>query len=393
MRPGNRAAVQLAAALSPKQWEELEATGHLTLTIEQLGPRGPELVREYASHLTELHQILVGQIPPGVLPPPPPDPELAKKGPLVFAVRPHANGVPYGFLGVGVGTGPGSSAVTITGSHSFTGTGPRWIDSSGSWGDPVPPQPNVTIRFQEPPTDWGELLRRIAAEWRLPVVCEAYTPPWPPAISLQGPISGSLTEVLDQLCSAFGYEWRFRGGVYEFRGMTWYVSREQEPPATLVKAVKLARAQKQPLAVDWLAAASTSVGGSFQKLERLCVHAPGARPALMGFRDLLQFYASLTPSKRQALTQEEGLEADALSLQQREALAVALERRARDWPPEAAAQVRVRLFHVDGQARFTFAAGERSVEASIALPSAAATDAGGRGSLRGFGASGPGVGP
>jgi hypothetical protein len=338
-------------------------------------------VREYASHLTELHKILVGQLPPGTPPPQPPDPELAHKGPLVFSVKPHANGSPYGFLGVGVGTGPGSMAVTITGSHSFTGTGPRWIDSGGSWGDAVPTRARVTLRFEEPPADWGEVLRRVAAEGRLPVVCEAYSPRWPRVPALPGTISGTLTEVLDQLCSAFGYEWRYRGGVYEFRGMTWYVSREQEPPATLVKAVKLARAQQQPLSLEWLAAASASVGGSFEKLGRLSVHAPAARSALMSFSDLLEFYASLTTSQREALAREDGLVAAQLAPAQRERLAGVLARRARGWPLEAAADARVRLFREESRVRFSVTSGERSVETALSLPSSAATGVGGFGNL------------
>jgi hypothetical protein len=44
--PASRAAIQLTALLGEKQWQELEATGRLTVTAEQLGTEGTSLLRE-----------------------------------------------------------------------------------------------------------------------------------------------------------------------------------------------------------------------------------------------------------------------------------------------------------------------------------------------------------
>lgn len=376
MRPASRGAVQLMALLGEPQWQELETTGRVAVSPDQLGAAGPSLMREYTRYVNEAQKEMQKTLPPEFPAPEPLDPDQTSRGSLEFRVVPQANGEPYGFLSVGLGSQTSGAGMTISGSHAVNAPETRWIDSTGSAGERVPKGSRVMIRFPQQPRSWGEVLRRVAEGLHLQVMSEEYTRLMLPRIPLAGEVSGSVPEVLDRLSDAFGYQWRMQGGVYQFRSITWYLDRDQEPPGTLVKAAIVARQQKQPLTLEWLAAAATVAR---KQQPKLWVHAPAAQPVVLRFQPLLLLYGSLSAKQRAALQAESGLSGEALSAQQQEEFFTALQQLAPEWSPTEARQARVRLTRQATSVRFDFTSDEKSVQSVIPRPSAVASGGSGVG--------------
>lgn len=382
--PGNRAAIQLLGLLGKERWLALEQSQRLALPVEQLGPEAPGVIRSYVALLNENFHKVQQQLPPGEkFDVPPLNAEAAARGSLEFRVRPGLNGAPFGHLEIGLGDGTTSQAMVVTGSRAQDEPNPRWIDRRGSRGEKISAS-MAQLRLSQAPRSWEEALRLMSAEGGLNLVSEEITrrPSIPP--TLERPPAGSQAEVLDQLCLWFGYQWRYEGGIYRFRSAVWYVERATEPPGTLVKAVETARKEKRNLDLPWLAAAA-SVEPT--RLEKLWLHAPSAMPVVMQSQGLLRFFGRLSAVQRMALAGEEGLPAQKLSPEQRQALVAALRTLAPTWPAEAAARATMRLQETPAAARWVFTSDAGKVESTVMLPSPAPSPFGG--SPFGGGAFGP----
>jgi hypothetical protein len=372
-RPGNRAAIQLTALLGPRDWQELEATGRLTVTPEQLGPQGKAVLREYAQFFVDQQREFLKNAPPDGNPPDPlPDPEEMSRNPLRFLVDGEGppDGEPYSTLGVSLRQQNSSMAMVITGSAATNAPGPRWTELGTAAPRPVPDGPLVSLSFKTPPATWSAALRRAAEALHLQVVSEEFTRLFPPSLDLdaQGRLAGSLPEVLDRLCKPFGYQWRLKDGVYEFRSGTWYSDRLEEPPGTLIKAAQIAGAAKRPLDLDWLARAVGVSGPNAS--QRLWSYAPAAQMVAMQFRAPLQLYAALSTEQRAALAGEAGLDTTALPGRQRDLVSTMVRYQQPSWPVETTVVTRLRLTRTDTAARFEMTAGARKGEVEIRYPPA-----------------------
>jgi hypothetical protein len=184
-------------------------------------------------------------------------------------------------------------------------------------------------------------------------------------------LSGTLPQLLDRVCQSYGYQWRLKDGIYQFRSSTWFVDREQEPPGTLVKAVRVAREQGKPLSLEWLAQAAGAAGSRPTNL--LWVHAPAVMPVMMQLQPLLQFYGALTPQQRAVLESERGLAGDALSDGQRELLLLSWQRLSRGEVAMPSAQLHVQLVRGTASATFAIRWGDFTRDAVISLPFAGAS--------------------
>jgi hypothetical protein len=219
------------------------------------------------------------------------------------------------------------------------------------------------------------VLEQVSRQLRISVVSEEFTRSFPAAAALRqrGEISGSTEEILDRLCEIFGYQWRLVDGVYQVRGQDWDVDRAQEPPGTLVKAVRVARQERRALSLDWLAAAALVAPA---RQPRLWLHAPSAQFAIARAGAAIRFYALLPPEQRAALQQEPGLPYASLAPQAQQALAAAARASLRqpppDWSPAALAPARVRLVQGPAAARLILDNTEPRIEIEIPLPAAGA---------------------
>lgn len=392
--PASRVAIQLAALLTRPQWQELEASGRVTLTTEQLGPQGQSMLREYAQLVNEWQAETRRNIPDDPVPPDPPlDVEQVSQRPLQFWVdgpRMGPQSAPYSHLHVMIGDWPPShlgarsASMVVTGSQSMNMPQVRWAGEGRAATETTAADSQVALSFKKPPSSWGEVLRAFHEGLKLQIVSEEITRQFPGFLQLgpRGQLTGSLPQILDRVCEAYGYQWRLKDGVYQFRSAAWYVAREQEPPGTLVKAAQIAREQGKPLSLDWLAAAARTAGPGPSNL--LWVHAPAAMPVMMQHQPLLQFYGSLSSQQRAALESERGLPGEALSDGQRALLLQSVQRLARGEPVRPGPQPQVRLARGAASAAFTIQLGERTMDATIRLPGAQPT-----GGLTGFGPGPP----
>jgi hypothetical protein len=312
--PASRAAIQFTGLLTRPQWQELETSGRLTLTPEQLGPQGQTTLREYARLINEQQAEARKGITDDPLPADPPlDVEQVSQRPLQFWVDGPPIGparVPYSYLHVMVGdwpTGqPGarSFSMVLTGSQTSNQPSVRWAGEGRAAAATTGSQ--VTLSFRKPPSSWSEVLRAIHEGLKLQIVSDEFTRQFSPSLQL-GPgaqMTGSLPQILDRICEPYRYQWRLKDGVYQFRSADWYVEREREPPGTLVKAARIAREQQKPLSLEWLAEAARAAGPVPSRL--LWVHAPAATPVMMQHQPLLQFYGSLSAAQRAALETDRG---------------------------------------------------------------------------------------
>jgi hypothetical protein len=368
-RPESRAAVQLTALLGEKHWQELDKSGRLVLSADQMGPNGSSLIREYLTRLNAAQQEWNKLLPPDPPPPTPLDPGQASQMSLQFLLDPDPNtGEPFSHLSVGLAGEASATFIPITGSSASSARNTRWTTGTTTTSVTPDRMSPVTVRIENATGDWGRILNQLANQLRLQIVSEEYTRRqiFPPSPDKDKALSGPLPAVWDQLCSAYGYQWRLKDGVYQFRSATWYADRELEPPGTLIKAVATAREQKQPLPLEWLATAA-SVAPS--RTQRLWVHVPSAQMPVMGFRPLLLFCASLSTEHWTTLETTTGLSVGTLSPQQRALFAAALPQVSRQLPADAAEHAYVRLVRAKASARFTITSGEKSVETVLPLPS------------------------
>jgi hypothetical protein len=363
----NRAAAQLAGLLGDQQWQQLADTGQLSLLREQLGDRGVALMGNYIQQLNEF-QLQTGS--------PPLDPEEAAQGPFRFQIMPDANGEPYGGLQIMVQTRMAGGGMLIGGSRPANGPPTRWTDGRPTRNDGNSREPTMTVNFDQPPANWGVALRAVAQDLKLSIVSEDYTHRPGFASMLRGQVTGTVPEILDRLCRTFGYQWRVRNGIYEFRSAAWYVDRKLEPPGTLVKIAVVAREEKQPLGLEWMA--RTAALTADQQM-RLRTYAFAGVDTAQRFRPVLLFFNVLSSGERAALERETGLKPDRLQPRQREALVAALQPLAPDWQLRDAAQARASLKQDLNTARFSFTLNGRTVEAAIPLPTAGPRTMGGGG--------------
>jgi beta-lactamase regulating signal transducer with metallopeptidase domain len=374
-RPGSRTAIQLTSFLGDTEWQELEAKGRLVVPPSQWTPQCRALVREYAQLLVEVarerqQHPLLDENPPDPLS----DPEEMARNPLGFVVMgADAPGTEaYSYLGVQLSQQDSGHAYVITGSQAANTPGPRWSDGAAraAVSSTPPAGASLSVTFKPAPADWGAALRQTAEALRLQAVSEEFTRRFQPSLPLdpKGQLSGTLPEILDRLCQTYGYQWRLKDGIYQFRSAHYYTDCQQEPPGTLVKAVRVAREQRQPLDLDWLARAAAATRGQPGSL--LWTHAPAAMPVIFQSGSVLRFYSALPPEKRAALATVDGLLASALSVEQQELLMESTRQRSRSAPPGNAAALRVHLTREPRAARFTVTGGEKPVEIPVAYPSA-----------------------
>ncbi len=385
-RPESRGAIRLASLLRQPQWDRLFATGQLRVSARELGPSGPAALRDFGSALQAAHLEIDRTLPEGVPRPAFVDPKEAAENPLDFRVAAGPSGQPWGAIAVNLAAKSGdhtAAGALVSGSRAESPPGTRWIDRAGSPGDLVPPGQQVTVRFQRAPSSWAEALRAVAEQASCPVVSEDCTRRMPPpVILLQDGLTGPLPEVLDGVCRVFGYQWRFKSPVFEFRSATWYVDRDREPPASLLKALSRAREEKRNLGLGWLADASALTP---ERLGTLAQHASQGVHVVSRSRAILQLYATLSPAQRESLTKGDSLAAASLSPAQRAAFVAALTPLAPGWPAVVVGRASVRLTQDARRATFVFASGEASVECPVMLPPPAA----GPGGLGGPGPSLP----
>jgi hypothetical protein len=383
--PGNRAAVQLLGLLGKAHWTALEQAGQLELQVEQLGPEGAVGIRRYVALMNEARRQVDEQLPPGEkLDVPLLDADVAARGSLEFRVMPSSSGAPFGDLGIGLGDGTTAQFMRVSGSRSQDQPGPRWLDRRGVPGEKLP-NTQAQIRLSRIPGSWEEALRLASTEGGLNLVSEEITRQFPLPPNLGSPPAGSAAEVLDALCLAFGYQWRYEGGIYRFRSAAWYLERATEPPGTLVKAVETARKEKRNLELPWLAAAARVEPA---RLEKLWLHAPAAMPVVVRSQGLLRFFGALPAEQRLALTEAGGLPAQKLSPEQRHALVAILRTVAPAWPAETAARATLRLEETKDAARWVFTSEAGMVESRVIYPSPSAASPFSRGPFGG-GAFGP----
>lgn len=372
--PGNRAAIQLLGLLGKERWAALEQSNRLALPVAQLGPEAPGVIRSYVALMNENFRKVQQQLPPGErFDVPPLNAEAAARGSLVFRVRPGLNGAPFGHLEIGLGDGTTSQAMVVSGSRAQDEPNPHWIDRRGSPGEKIS-DAKAPLRLSQAPHSWEEALRLVSTEGGLNLVSEEITrrPSIPP--TLESAPAGSQSEVLDKLCLWFGYQWRCEGGIYRFRSAAWYVERATEPPGTLVKAVEAARKEKRNLDLPWLAAAASVEPA---RLEKLWLHAPSAMPVVLRSQGLLRFFGMLPAAQRMALTSVDGLSAQKLSPEQRQALVAVLRTLAPAWPAETAARATIRLQETPVAARWVFTSDVGMAESTVMLPSPAPSPLGG----------------
>jgi hypothetical protein len=354
---GARQAIQFTTLLDRRRWTQLASKGRLSLYADEIGPEGFNLVRQFAGHLNNIAS------PPGAADPSQPpliDPKRIGHGPLVFEIRPDQSGQPYGFLAIGMRGDSGFASITLSGDQQ---PATRWNDTGKPKDDTAAKR---SLQFARPPADWGEALRAAAEALDINVLSEDYTRPSArPTFQLLGQLSGTTPELLDRLCGVFGYQWRLKDGVHQFRSAAWYVDRQQEPPGTLVKAAATARKEGRRLTLAWLAAAAALHP---DRQPRLWRHAPEAAAVVEKSRGVLRFYDALTPAQRAVLETDGGLPAQRLERRQREELLSFLMSTGLSRQTAAVSAVMVKLVQTPEVARFTFFTSARSVEATVELP-------------------------
>ena len=366
--PANRAAVQLSGLLPERVWRALEEGGQVTLSREQLGTEGEAAVRRYVGLMNEARSKVPMALPPGAPPTPSLDVERALEAGLTLRVMPGLQAAPFGYLTVGLGDGAVSQFMTISGSRAQDEPSPRWVDAQNSAGDRLPaPEPEIELRSV--PKTWAEAVRLLGSEGGLSVVSEEITPSFMGNTSFPRPLKGPVPEILDEVCRNFNYQWRYRGGVYEFRQSQWYVERAVEPPATLVKRARLAQREKRPLDLDWLAAAAAVEPN---RAPKLWTYAPSAAPAAIRFQTLLQFYGALDPEQRRQLSSDAGLVANRLSLARQREFATVLRQHASRLAGDAGS-TSLQLALEKDAARWTFTAGSARAQVVVPLASAGAS--------------------
>jgi hypothetical protein len=393
-RTASRTAIQLTSLLNEQQWHELETTGRVSLTPDQLGPQGGALIREYTRQMNEAREEARKEIHDDPLPPDPSlDPEQTSRHPLQFWVDGPTFGpvkAPFSNLHVMIGEWPppqfgaGAASMVITGSQESNQPPARWLPHSKETPKPAPAEASASLSFKQAPSGWSEVLRAFHDGLHLQIVSEEFTRQFPGHLQLEPGmrLSGTLPQLLDRVCQSYGYQWRLKDGIYQFRSSTWFVDREQEPPGTLVKAVRVAREQGKPLSLEWLAQAAGAAGSRPTNL--LWVHAPAVMPVMMQLQPLLQFYGALTPQQRAVLESERGLAGDALSDGQRELLLLSWQRLSRGEVAMPSAQLHVQLVRGTASATFAIRWGDFTRDAVISLPFAGAS-----GGVGGFGQGAP----